>query len=115
MFDTPLLLEQIQDSIIAAKQSVSAHHVQPDLQFAILLAHVRALPEEWKSETRRLTSFIPEPSLEDILQSLSIDIESSGDVPSRIATYQSLLRFAIVVYGLKAGYRSTGPSTDLPA
>lgn len=108
MFDTPLLLEQIQNSIIAAKQPAQMQHVQPEHHAAVLMAHLRSLPNEWKSETKRVITYNSEASLEEILQGLSIDIETSGDVPSRLATYQSLLRFAIVVYSLKTGYRSTG-------
>lgn len=108
MFDTPLLLEQIQNNIIAAKQSAQYQHVQPEHHLSVLIAHLRSLPNEWKSETKRVITYNPEASLEEILQALSIDIETSGDVLSRVAAYQSLLRFAIVVYSLKSGHRSTG-------
>jgi hypothetical protein len=109
MFDTPLLLEQIQNSIIAAKQTAQTSHAQPEYHESILHSHVRSLPEDWKSETKRLVAFLKTPSLEDVLQALSIDIESSGNVPSRLSAYQSLLRFAIVIYSLKTDHRSTGP------
>jgi hypothetical protein len=108
MLDTPLLLGQIQNSIIAAKEAMHAEHAQPEFHLSVLLAHVRALPEEWGSRTKQLLQRESEASLEDLLQALSIDIESTPD-RLRLSAYQGLLRFAIVIYAIKSGHRSTGP------
>jgi hypothetical protein len=108
MVDTPLLLGQIQNSIIAAKEAMHAEHAQPEFHFSVLLAHVRALPEEWGSRTKQVLKQSTEPPLEDLLQALSTDIESTPD-KLRLTAYQGLLRFAIVIYALKSGHRSTGP------
>jgi hypothetical protein len=109
VFDPPQLLEQIQNNIIAAKQAVQSEHAQPEYHFSMLLAHLRALPDDWKSESKRLIQSDNEPSLEDLLQAITMDIESSSSVSSRLWTFQALLRYAIVIYAIKTGHRSTGP------
>ena len=109
MFDSPLLLEQIQNSTIAAKEAEHGDHTQPEYHFSVLLAHVRGLPTEWNSDVQKLLRIDAHPSFEMLLQSLSLDIESSGSVPSRLATFQALLRLTIAVYAVKTGQRSTGP------
>jgi hypothetical protein len=109
VFDPPQLLEQIQNNIIAAKEAVHSEHAQPEYHISMLLAHLRALPDDWKSESKRLIQSNNEPSLEDLLQAITMDIESSSSVSSRLWTFQALLRYAIVIYAIKTGHRSTGP------
>lgn len=109
LFDPPQFLELVQNNIITAKEAASAEHAQPEYYFSILTSHIRSLPDEWKSETKRLVMSNPEPSLEDILQTISMDIESSSSISSRLWSFQALLRYAIVIYAIKAGHRSTGP------
>lgn len=108
MFDTPLLLEQVQNSILAAKQPAEEQYAKPEHHVGVLLAYLRSLPDEWKSATKRVITYNAKAAFEEILQALAIDIETSGNVPSRLAAYQALLRYAIVVYSLMIGQRSTG-------
>lgn len=112
MFDQPLLLEQIQNSIITAQEAVYADLAQPESHLSVLLIYVRLIPDEWESETKQLIARENEPPLEEILQAISIDIENTGEVPSRLWTYQSLLRLAILVYSMKHHHRSSGPSSS---
>jgi hypothetical protein len=109
VFDPPQVLEQIQNNIIAAKEAAHSEHAQPEYHISMLLAHLRGLPDDWKSEAKRLVRTNDDPSLEDLLQAISIDIETSSSVSSRLWTFQALLRYAIVIYAIKNGHRSTGP------
>jgi hypothetical protein len=109
VFDPPQFLELVQHNIIAAKEAVNSEHAQPEYHLSLLYSHIRSLPDDWKSETKRLIQHESEPALEDLLQCITMDIESSNSVSSRLWSFQSLLRFAIVIYAMKAGHRSTGP------
>lgn len=108
MVDTPLLLGQIQNSIIAAKEAMHAEYAQPEFHLSVLFAHIRGLPDEWGSNIKRLIHKDPSPPLEDLLQALSTDIELAVE-DVRLMTYQGLLRFTIVIYALRSEQRSTGP------
>lgn len=109
VFDPPQFLELVQNNIIAAKEAVHEDHVQPEYHFSMLLSFARSLPDDWKSETRRVAKNHSEPPMEELLQAISIDIETSNSVSSRLWSFQALLRYAIVIYAMKTGHRSTGP------
>lgn len=98
MFDPNGLLIDVESRLSAVKR-VGSDVFQPEYFTTVLLSLIGRLPEEWHCESLRVANATRTPSLEDLLQALSIDIENSKDEGKRTRILQALLRMTILLYG----------------
>ncbi len=111
MFDAKEYVSDIEECIAATGKPRAFDDLhQPAFYYALLKASILKLPPDWDSEAQCLILEQRNPSIEDIMKSLTNDLKrTSTDLP-KLLCFETLLRFAVLLSSNENSMRSAGPA-----
>jgi hypothetical protein len=111
MFDPREYVSDIEECIIATGRPHAPDDLhQPEFYYALLKASILKLPEFWNSISQMLILDQRNPSLSELNDSLSKDVQHSGGDLQKLLCYETLLRFSTLLVSSEHSLRSAGPA-----
>jgi hypothetical protein len=110
MFDAKEYVSDIEECIVASGRPRAFDELQqPAFYYALLKASILKLPDDWDSGAQCLILEQRNPTLEDLVSTLTSDLKQINNDLSKLLCYETLLRFAVLLSSNEHAMRSTGP------